>query len=67
MIDLKRLVDCGVNAVYISTPTDKRFLDGVWNASDVPASKLKTTNASIRWWSSSYDTASSKQEISVIS
>jgi hypothetical protein len=51
--------------VYISTPTDKHSLDGAWKAAGVPASELKTTNASIRWWSFSFENASSKQEMSV--
>jgi hypothetical protein len=63
VIDPERLVDFGVNAVYISTPTNKNSLDGVWKASGVSASELKTTSASLRWWSFSFKNASSKQEI----
>jgi hypothetical protein len=59
----ERLVDFGVNAVYISTPTDKKSLDGVWKASGVSAIELKTASASIRWWSFSFKNASSRQEI----
>jgi hypothetical protein len=59
------LVDFGVNAAYISTPTDTHSLDGVLKASGLPANELKTTNASIRWWSFSIENAFSKQEMSV--
>jgi hypothetical protein len=64
VIDPEKLVDFGVNAVYISTPTDKTSLEAVWKASGVSATELKTTSAFIRWWSYSFKNASSKPEMS---
>jgi hypothetical protein len=56
-------VEFGVNAVFISTPTDKHSLDGVWKESGVRSTELKTIRIFIRWWSFYFMNASSKQEI----